>query len=352
MGQIETMSIHATQALYMEPTLSPKFAGYIEDYVVDLGGDPEWAFGANRQIYKACQKKDLPLRMSLVTDLFKQAQQYSGDRHIGIGVAKNYHYESAGIIVMLVLAAPNVKMAISALAQYDKYADLAINTDFVIGVKYSTFSVQIANPADIDVRSLNEFLVALFIDIMRKGTRQSVPIAEVWLQHDSGGDSRIVEQYFGSKVLFNQVVNRVVFESSFLSEKFRSANELLYKVLIDTMATYYMPQVNHGGFVAEVCMRIVSQSIIDSPSLELVAQDLAMSAKTLSRRLAKEGVNFQDVKRMAREQLAKFLLQETTNSLSEISFRLGYSELSAFSRAFRNWVGVTPHEFRDEVRKQ
>jgi AraC-like DNA-binding protein len=72
--------------------------------------------------------------------------------------------------------------------------------------------------------------------------------------------------------------------------------------------------------------------------------------KTLRRRLAKEGVIFSDLLEEVRRAIAEELLVNTELSHEEISVRLGYSETSAFSRAFKRWNSVSPRQFRRDLR--
>ncbi len=74
-----------------------------------------------------------------------------------------------------------------------------------------------------------------------------------------------------------------------------------------------------------------------------------MSARTLQRRLADSGVTYQNLVNQARLELAQSLMGETSYSLAEIAFLTGFSEQSAFTRAFKRWVGKTPGAFRSEV---
>lgn len=87
-----------------------------------------------------------------------------------------------------------------------------------------------------------------------------------------------------------------------------------------------------------------------NPAAENVAQRLGISTRTMRRRLSDEGFTFNDAKNLARERRAKYLLVNSRASLTEIAFELGYSELSAFSRAFRGWVGETPQAYRENIR--
>ena len=82
-----------------------------------------------------------------------------------------------------------------------------------------------------------------------------------------------------------------------------------------------------------------------APTLEGLASTLAVSSRTVHRRLAERGLNFATLLRQTREQLARQYLDEGRISLSEVAFMLGYSEQSAFSRAFRHWTGQTPRQY-------
>ena len=85
--------------------------------------------------------------------------------------------------------------------------------------------------------------------------------------------------------------------------------------------------------------------------MDTIAASMALSPRTLRRRLSEEGYSFQQVKNMARERRAKYYLSSTRLTLSEIAFELGYSELSAFSRAFRSRAGETPQAYRDKLKQ-
>ena len=82
-----------------------------------------------------------------------------------------------------------------------------------------------------------------------------------------------------------------------------------------------------------------------TPTLDGLASALALSSRTVHRRLAQRGLNFGTLLRQTREELARQYLDQGRISLSEIAFMLGYSEQSAFSRAFKQWTGQTPRQY-------
>lgn len=96
---------------------------------------------------------------------------------------------------------------------------------------------------------------------------------------------------------------------------------------------------------------VVAQSLRDGePRIGDVAQRLGMTARTLQRRLQDEQLGFTTLVDEARLRLARRYLADESLSISEVSFALGYSEPSAFTRAFKRWAGCAPAEFREAAR--
>ena len=77
-----------------------------------------------------------------------------------------------------------------------------------------------------------------------------------------------------------------------------------------------------------------------------VARSLAISTRTLQRRLQEEGTNYQAALNATRESLARHYLRNEGMSVGQISFLLGYESPSSFYRAFHSWTGQTPETAR------
>jgi AraC-like DNA-binding protein len=91
---------------------------------------------------------------------------------------------------------------------------------------------------------------------------------------------------------------------------------------------------------------IVRRQLRDIPELNDVADALEVHPQTLRRRLAAEGTTFKDIKNQMRRDTALHFLGKQGLSIEEISHRAGFSESSAFIRAFKGWTGVTPYTYR------
>ena len=93
----------------------------------------------------------------------------------------------------------------------------------------------------------------------------------------------------------------------------------------------------------------VARGDAEAQSVEAVARQLAMSPRTLQRRLADEGSSYQEILAETRREAAERFLRDSGLSVSEVGYLLGYSEPAAFHRAFKRWFDVTPKEYRRRV---
>ena len=93
----------------------------------------------------------------------------------------------------------------------------------------------------------------------------------------------------------------------------------------------------------------LAQSLSEGiPTITDVASKLAMSGRSLQRKLSEQGHSFQALVDDARRELAEKLLAKSNHSLAEIAFLTGFSEQSSFNRAFKRWAGQTPRSFRQQ----
>jgi AraC-like DNA-binding protein len=110
-------------------------------------------------------------------------------------------------------------------------------------------------------------------------------------------------------------------------------------------------KVRSGVIQADVENAIAALLPHGETRVETVAQRLRVSPRTLRRKLAAEGVTFAGILEDLRFALAKHYLAEQDLSISRIAWLLGYTEVSAFSHAFRRWTGRTPRADRTRRRR-
>lgn len=103
---------------------------------------------------------------------------------------------------------------------------------------------------------------------------------------------------------------------------------------------------NFGSFIAYVEHLLLLGLSLGSPSAEWVAGRLGLSLRSLQRRLTEEDTTFEETRQRVLQQKAKEMLSRSDLSISQVAFDLGYSDPAHFSRAFQNWVGMSPRAWR------
>jgi AraC-like DNA-binding protein len=106
------------------------------------------------------------------------------------------------------------------------------------------------------------------------------------------------------------------------------------------------------GLALEVQRAFASRVAHGDVRIGTLARQLAMSARTLQRRLAAEGVSYQQLLDDARKDAAGRYIHEPTLAIGEIAYLVGYSEPAPFHRAFKRWYGMTPDVFRQQQRQE
>jgi AraC-like DNA-binding protein len=102
-------------------------------------------------------------------------------------------------------------------------------------------------------------------------------------------------------------------------------------------------------FVRQVRRMLTARLTSGEAEIGLVARDLAVTPRTLQRRLSAEGWSFRALVEDTRRRAAAHYLSNRSLSIAEVSYLVGFSEVAAFHRAFRRWHGRTPREFRDSL---
>ena len=152
-------------------------------------------------------------------------------------------------------------------------------------------------------------------------------------------------EMFGFEPKFDQPVNRIGFCHEFLDRKRSQVDPAALRQCEEECSKLIQRRRAKIGIAGLVREHLVRASQI-WPSMDSVAADLAMSTRTLGRRLAEEGTSFREIEASARQGRAETLLRQSPYTLEQIADALGYATCSAFVRAFKRWHGTPPGAWR------
>ncbi len=136
------------------------------------------------------------------------------------------------------------------------------------------------------------------------------------------------------------------FDNCIWNENIVSANYDLQKFLYQKIKTESINLEQKPTFKNRIYHYLISNSYLGVATLEEIAGNFNLSPRTFQRRLKEEGVNFQQLSDSVRKTLALQYIQSGSYPTKEISYMLGYNELSAFNRAFKRWTGASPVAFK------
>ena len=140
--------------------------------------------------------------------------------------------------------------------------------------------------------------------------------------------------------------HQLIGDAGYLKETKALANYKTNSPPDNPLLNDFLKNLIGDDLVTRASMAIAHELPSGQPRDESIASALFMSPRTLRRKLAARGTSFSMLVDRVRYELAKQYINEPIRSLTEISFLLGFSELSAFSRSFKRWTGKTPSAFR------
>jgi len=174
----------------------------------------------------------------------------------------------------------------------------------------------------------------------------SLKPTKVGFVHSKPEDASYYNKLLGCEVEFGCKNTYISFPVSMLGLKVKKADPAL-RALLDQQADALLNVLPNGDHFEQQLYQYVLRAMQDGkPTIEEVARYMKLSVRTLHRRLEERQLVFKQLLQKTREQLAKQYLKEGRLTLSEIALLLGYSEQSAFSRAFKQWLGETPLKFQ------
>jgi len=192
--------------------------------------------------------------------------------------------------------------------------------------------------------SMIAFELAFWVHIARLATREEIIPKAIYTTVDIP-EVEDYEAYFGTSVMRGEF-NGLTFTAEDARRPFLTANDQMWEIFEPTLNKRMQDLERDATFRDRVRACLMEILASGKYSMADVASRLAVSTRTLQRRLRDENTNFQKELDNLREELARNYLSKTDYSSGQIAFLLGYEEATSFYRAFRSWTGETPEVIR------
>lgn len=266
----------------------------------------------------------------------------SGDGLFPLRVCEAIRSEAFSPALFAALCSPNLATAVRRIAQYKR---LIAPMRLKVSEGHDRMTLELiwtcaSRPPD----SLVLMELLFFVSLARMGTREAVmPVAVTTTALPS--PITPYEAFLGVS-LKQGARHQLVFDAADATRPFLTSNAQMWA----TFEPHLRQQLAELDGEVTTSQRVRAALLEAIPSgrisIEAVAGKLAMSKRTLQRRIGNEGSSYQQLLAQAREALAHHYLGKTALSVAEISFLLGFDEPNSFYRAFRAWTGKTPDSVR------
>lgn len=291
-------------------------------------------------------KDDTQISTAQFFALWRAIEAVSRDATIGLRIATVL---DGAVMPLALVAAQHARDFRDALNRVARFKRLCTPEDVVLAEDGDSSDIVVRWPhaaPDSIPYSLVDATMASLVELGRRGTSERlIPVALELARPEASRSA--LERYFGCQVRFNAAEDRISFRRDDLDKRFVTYNRDLLEVIapeLDRRLEHHLM----SGSVAEQARWVLRRRLTAGrPDIRSVAAELAMSERSLQRRLTDEGVSFQALVSDTRHQLALEYLSDASLTLIEVAYMLGYEDKNSFFRAFRQWEEQTPSEWRD-----
>lgn len=196
------------------------------------------------------------------------------------------------------------------------------------------------------VRQGVELWLASFVSLPRLVIDEDWSLREVCFSYPRPADTASVEEFFGVPLCYDCPRTQIVVDAAVLDLPVTQCDTQLSAILQRHCDELLEQLPAEQSLQAQVHRAIASELPSGDPGLAAIAERIGTSARTLQRRLSDAGTSHKQLLDDTRRELAARYLTEGSLAISETAVLLGYSEASAFQRAFKRWTGQTPADFR------
>lgn len=287
-----------------------------------------------------------PLKHESVKGYLCALEALTGNADIGLTLALHTPIHASHPLMYLMMSSANLEAAVEGLA---RYAPLVVNRPTDLALEKTQARNVVAFSAAHGSPHYSEYKAALLMRIFRYLVDRPalVPI-ETHFTHPSPRALPNFAATFGERVLFDQPRNALVFSDQQLALRSQHAAPTLH-VLHEKALAQELPLVLEDPLLRTLREAIEASLHAGPPSLSETARKLAMSERTLQRRVSELGTDYIRVVEEARRSRSLALLSDSSNSIASVAQAAGYTNASSFHRAFRRWTGVTPSLYRERL---
>jgi AraC-like DNA-binding protein len=270
------------------------------------------------------------------------------DNLLGFHLARDFDLREIGLPYYVMASSERLADALRRGERYSRIVNEGISVELDIGRSTTIRLKYLGVERHLDCHQV-EFWLTTIIRICQQLTNRRLIPSRIRVVHRQRGDRPQLEAFFGCKVEFGADTDEIVLPDSIGQLLISSADTYLNGLLIDSCEeALSCRKASRGSLRPDLENTIALLLPHGKAHAGEISRKLGMSERTLARRLSREGLTLTRVLGDLKLELAKRYLLDQDLAISDIAWRLGYREASAFTHAFHRWFGKTPREMRSK----
>ena len=267
---------------------------------------------------------------------------------LGIEVGSTFRIQEGGVVGYAMMHSDNLLGALRRLVRFAKLMrqrlDLGLERE---GDIWRLFAV--SQPLLPGFRPPVDEALAGLVTAFREITGRDFSPAGIHFNYRQPQSVARHREIFGSRLSFGTEVPAILLWHRDVTAPSVAADSTLTRYL-DDLAQIHLDALPRDESYSERVRQAVWPHLSEGlPSIRQIASELALSTRSLQRRLREEATSYAAVAETLRKGKARLLLRDRHLAVYEVGYLLGYSDPSAFYRAFRRWHGISPSQFRSQL---
>lgn len=293
--------------------------------------------------------QDRRIPAEILNRFWHAAVDVTGDACIGVRLGAMARVEGFGVLGSVAKASATLGEALLKAARYMKLWNEATGLSLLVEgdnalVWYRNLSPEPAHPA------VGDIVLTMLLGLSRQLCGQHLLPSEARFAHAAPPDPTPFREMFGDSAKFDRVEYALVFPAELLSRPLVTHDPGTSETLNQEAKKLLDELPPEAGYADRVRSLLTAEVRGGNPMIENIAAQLGMHAKTLTRRLKEEGTSHSELLDALRRELAARYLSASDLNVTEVTFLLGFSNASAFNKAFKRWFGVAPLTYRQRAR--
>ncbi|GAA5317474.1 MAG: AraC family transcriptional regulator [Candidatus Pelagadaptatus aseana] len=275
------------------------------------------------------------------------AMALTGDPHLGPRMGARYNPIHIGLPITAAISSDVLSTALEVLQQY-------------LSLNFSIISLEYLHDGDnillrwqpvLDVKEIDYFVIGSCLTVGENLLKLVLQREDLPLRADMAlsppPDPEVLEGLLGFAVRFDAPFNQLIIPDQFLQQPLPGTDPLMHQNMVRLCEKQMAESFFDQGIEAQV-RGVIIRNHYHPLAIDAAAAALGLSERSLRRQLSNSATSYKKIVDGVREARARELLAVNGLPVTTIAYDLGFSDPSNFARSFKRWVGLTPHEYRDQ----